>query len=134
MNDGKPKWVVETTEHHLNKDSAKDVALLGLTFKPNIDDLRESPALEIAHELAVRNPDLNWIAVEPNIDSIPEAFAEPNLVWSPTVPKADTLQLIVWLVGHEEFEAMDWSRYANLPVIDTRGSQSRNLKSATEDL
>lgn len=133
VNDEKPKWVIEKTERYLDRDSVKNIALLGLTFKPNIDDLRESPALEIAHELAVRNPGFNWIAVEPNIDSIPEDCREPNLVWTPNVPTAESLQLIVWLVGHEVFESMDWGTYSDLPLIDTRGNRSRNLASSPED-
>lgn len=128
VNDSKPDWVIRATEQQIDRDSPKQVALLGLAFKPNIDDLRESPALRIARQLAFRNPDVEFIAVEPNISTRPVNVVEPNLQWSDNVPSADTLQLIVWLVGHDEFENLPWSKYANLPIIDTRGNRSQNLR------
>lgn len=128
VNSYKPEWVITTTERLLDQETSKKVALLGLTFKPNIDDLRESPALEIAQQLAHRNPEVEFVAVDPNIASTPKGFSSPNLRWSDSVPQAESLQMVVWLVGHDAFESMDWAPYTDLPLFDARGNRSRNLK------
>jgi UDP-N-acetyl-D-mannosaminuronic acid dehydrogenase len=79
VNDAKPEWVIEQVKIKIadflqqNSDKTiKDVivACYGLAFKPDIDDLRESPALEITKKLAEQG--LNILAIEPNIDKLPE--------------------------------------------------------------
>lgn len=125
VNDEKPLWVIEKVEELANQLEAKTIALLGLTFKPNIDDLRESPALLIAQELASRNPDAYYIAVEPNLASAPEHLKGTNIRWSAEAPDPSHLHLVVWLVDHEEFKDIDLGLYADLPVFDARGPKSR---------
>lgn len=72
VNDGKPKWVMEKVSYEVQKLRAAlgrepVVGVLGLAFKPNIDDLRESPALEIAREL--KSLGFKLSVCEPNIES-----------------------------------------------------------------
>jgi UDP-N-acetyl-D-mannosaminuronic acid dehydrogenase len=72
------------------------IAAMGLAFKPNIDDLRESPSLYVARSLKMQNFDV--VAVEPNIDKFDEM---PLLSPEKAVNEAD---IIAFLVGHQEFK------------------------------
>ena len=79
---------------------------MGLAFKPNIDDLRESPALLVTNTLI--NDGFHVLAVEPNVTSH-EAFEIHNM--QDAVKQAD---IIVYLVAHNEFKDIT----VNKPVID----------------
>lgn len=99
VNLAKTEWVIEKIKSHvsaLNKDKTKvKLALLGLSYKPDIDDLRESPALEITKKLIEDGYDT--IVVEPNIHSHPN-FDIKTLDYA--IENAD---LLVVLVPHKEF-------------------------------
>ncbi|MDI9228487.1 UDP-N-acetyl-D-mannosamine dehydrogenase, partial [Serratia bockelmannii] len=82
VNDGKPLWVVDRVKAAVadclaatdKRASEVKIACFGLAFKPNIDDLRESPAVEVAHLIA------EWhvgetLAVEPNVEQLPKSLA-----------------------------------------------------------
>lgn len=125
VNDGKPQWVIEKVEGATDPLSTKAVVLLGMTFKPDIDDLRESPALEIAEKLAIRNPETTYVAVEPNVDAAPIQLEQKNITWCREVPDLSNTQLIVWLVDHKEFKEIDWSALPNVALLDARGDQTR---------
>ncbi|MDL2287853.1 nucleotide sugar dehydrogenase [Oscillospiraceae bacterium OttesenSCG-928-F05] len=64
INDAKPFWVAEQVEKHAPK--GKPVLVLGLTYKPDVDDLRESPSIELCHALKAKG--FTVIACEPNIE------------------------------------------------------------------
>tara|TARA_B100000963_G_scaffold360959_1_gene394084 strand:- start:25077 stop:26342 length:1266 start_codon:yes stop_codon:yes gene_type:complete len=108
INDSKPDWIVEKVKVEIskflseNKETTKNnfkIACYGLAFKPNIDDLRESPALKIAKKLGIIfNGQV--IAVEPNISTY--NANEFELV---SLQKAiDSADIHVFLVGHTEFK------------------------------
>lgn len=106
INDSKPDWVINKINAEIDKLKEQGiakptVALLGLAFKPDIDDLRESPAVNIAQKmLDADNADI--LLVEPNIKKLPEKLAAGNLVSLDTaVEQADVL---VVLVAHDEFK------------------------------
>ena len=105
INDAKPHWVVEKINAEIDQLKSQGVAkptvaLLGLAFKPNIDDLRESPAVEIAELMLERN-DINLVLVEPNINSLPKQLQSGALVTLEYASQnADMLGL---LVNHKEF-------------------------------
>ncbi len=65
VNDLKPKWVVDKIINKANSMKTKKIACLGLAFKPDIDDLRESPAVEVVDSLIDQGFDVS--CVEPNI-------------------------------------------------------------------
>ncbi|WP_141080965.1 nucleotide sugar dehydrogenase, partial [Campylobacter lanienae] len=71
VNDSKPKYVISKIKEKIKDIKNPKIACLGLAFKPNIDDLRESPAVLITEELS-QIPNSQIYAVEPNIKSLPK--------------------------------------------------------------
>ncbi|MCH8561226.1 UDP-N-acetyl-D-mannosamine dehydrogenase [Nesterenkonia sp. DZ6] len=122
-NDAKPEWVLGRIEQAL--ETAGDspaVALLGLAFKANIDDLRESPSLHIAEKLAERAPGAQLLAVEPHIQELPESLAQHSNVRLSDLDEAlERADVVVLLVDHQVFKELPASRLGDATVIDTRG-------------
>ena len=103
VNNYKTEWVIEKIKNAAKKVEEKNgkkakVACMGLAFKPDIDDLRESPALYITRKLKTDGIDV--IAVEPNIKSHSE-FEIMND--EDAIKQAD---VIVYLVAHKEFKGI----------------------------
>lgn len=104
VNDNKPKWVVSKVEQVIEAlgelGRKPKVALLGLAFKPNIDDLRESPAVGIAQALG-QNDNIELLLVEPNIQTLPAHIRAGVLVeLEAALEQAD---VVVELVKHDQF-------------------------------
>ncbi|BCD62067.1 UDP-N-acetyl-D-mannosaminuronic acid dehydrogenase [Nitratiruptor sp. YY08-26] len=104
VNNYKTEWVIEKIKNEVlkfEKENGKlpKIACMGLTFKPDIDDLRESPALYIARRLKAEN--FNIIVVEPNIEECKE-FELVN--YQDAIKEAE---IIVFLVAHKEFKDLD---------------------------
>ena len=119
-NDAKPHFVIEKIIKAADELKRPVIALLGLSFKADIDDLRESPAMQIAEELGKR--DLGQIfAVEPNIHSLPKAIVEAGMELTSLQEAIEKANIIVILVDHTEFKTMDRNQLATKVVIDTRG-------------
>lgn len=128
VNDSKPDWVVDKVKLAVadylqaNPDkTAKDVtiACFGLAFKPDIDDLRESPALAITRRIAATHPGPVW-AVEPNIEALPGSLVE-KVALKPMAQAFGAGNIEVLLVDHKEFNAASPSQLPQAQVIDTRG-------------
>ncbi|EGR1766561.1 UDP-N-acetyl-D-mannosamine dehydrogenase [Vibrio parahaemolyticus] len=124
VNDGKPDWVINKVKLAIaeflqaNPDkTARDVtvACYGLAFKPDIDDLRESPAMAITQKIAEMHAG-RVIAVEPNIDAVPEKLKHVELMDFEVAPKEADIQVL--LVDHKEFKEV---LVTNGLVIDTKG-------------
>jgi len=102
INDFKPEFVINKIKERVKGIENPKVACLGLAFKPNIDDLRESPAINIAKKLAMEG--INILAVEPNIDELPSDFSNiKNISLSSLENAKKNCDLLVILVGHKEF-------------------------------
>jgi UDP-N-acetyl-D-mannosaminuronic acid dehydrogenase len=108
VNDAKPDWVIskvnEAVETYLmtNADAKADeisFAIYGLSFKPDVDDLRSSPALEIARRMATELPG-KIMAVEPNILEAPFGLENVELV---TFDRALAADIHIMLVDHKSF-------------------------------
>lgn len=107
VNDGKPEWVLKKVRDAIAarraagvRESDIRIAVLGLAFKPNIDDLRESPALQIAESLA-RSTDAKLDFVEPNVQALPRTLESGRLLGlDEALAEAD---IVVVLVAHREF-------------------------------
>lgn len=108
VNDHKPEWVVEKIEQQVaalgDLGRKPKVALLGLAFKPNIDDLRESPAVQIAQKLG-ENSAIELLLVEPNIHELPSKLSSGALV-SLEDAKAQA-DVVAELVKHNEFANLE---------------------------
>lgn len=121
VNDEKPDWVLAKVRDAVAA-SGKDrpvVACLGLAFKANIDDLRESPAVAICKALIDSNIG-ELLAVEPHIDQLPRALADGMQLVdvSEALERAD---IVLILVDHQQFRDLGTAAFQNAPVIDTRG-------------
>lgn len=122
INDAKPEWVIDKVLASAYGLDRPTVALLGLAFKPNIDDLRESPALAIAAKLADRMPDAKLLAVEPHVSSLPKALAGRDNVELAEVRDALTrADVAVVLVDHDQFKSLEPGSFGDAVVIDTKG-------------
>jgi UDP-N-acetyl-D-mannosaminuronic acid dehydrogenase len=103
INDGKPIYVIDKVKEAIKNIKNPKIACLGLAFKPNIDDLRESPALKITEELA--NEGYEILAVEPNIKELPDNLKKKENVKLVLLEEAlREADVIVILVKHKEFE------------------------------
>lgn len=110
VNNHKTEWVIDkivraAADVESRLDRKPRIACMGLAFKPDIDDLRESPALEISLALIEAGHDV--IAVEPNIEE------HPQLQLMSIVNATAQADVFAFLVKHREF--VDW---ANLPALD----------------
>ena len=124
VNDSKPLFVlnkVNQAVQAIGKDTSElSIACLGLAFKPDIDDLRESPALSIARKIGAIGFSSIFL-VEPNIDRIPSGFDSDNIELIGLERAIKSADIIVLLVDHASFKSMDLSLLSGKQVIDTRG-------------
>jgi UDP-N-acetyl-D-mannosaminuronic acid dehydrogenase len=100
VNNHKTEWVIEKIVEAASDAEARlgrrpRIACMGLAFKPDIDDLRESPALEIAGKLAQAGHDI--VAVEPNITE------HPHLPIAPLDEASESCDVFAFLVKHKSF-------------------------------
>ncbi|PIJ50769.1 UDP-N-acetyl-D-mannosamine dehydrogenase [Erwinia sp. OLTSP20] len=127
VNDSKPAWVIEQVKKTLAECLAATnrragditIACFGLAFKPDIDDLRESPAMTIAWQIA------DWhrgttLVVEPNIEALPSQLASrATLVTAQqAIAGAD---ILVMLVDHTAFRNLDVRTTDRRWLVDTKG-------------
>ena len=102
-NDGKPLYVISKVKEAVTGVKNPKIACLGLAFKPDIDDLRESPALEITKMLS-DNAEFNILAVEPNVTTLPKVLENRKNVELTSLENAlENADVIVVLVKHKEF-------------------------------
>jgi len=102
INDAQPAFIADLVDQAVGGVAGKTIAFLGLAFKPNVDDLRESPAVELAHDLETRGAKV--LAYEP---FKPEAGL-PGITQVNTL--ADALaeaDLVLLAVAHDQFKALD---------------------------
>ena len=101
VNDDKPNFVIKKIKERVKGISQPKIACLGLAFKPDIDDLRESPALDIVARLA--NEKYQILAVEPNIKELPLRLQDKNVSLVCLNQALEEADIVVILVKHKEF-------------------------------
>jgi UDP-N-acetyl-D-mannosaminuronic acid dehydrogenase len=98
------------------------IACLGLSFKANIDDVRESPAMEIVRRIALLEPDAEILVAAPHKNVLPQALATlPNIRLVETAAAIEAAQVVVLLVDHDKFRDIERASLEGKRLIDTRG-------------
>jgi UDP-N-acetyl-D-mannosaminuronic acid dehydrogenase len=126
VNDSKPGVVLDQVRafvDQVKKDGVNrpGVACLGLAFKADIDDIRESPALAITEQVAGWG-DCDVLVAEPHLDDLPGSLSGRNHVSMTSAPDAVARSNIVaLLVNHRQFYQIDRESLAGKKVVDTRG-------------
>lgn len=127
VNDGKPVWVIDQvkaavadclTETGKRANEIK-IACFGLAFKPNIDDLRESPAMNITKQVADWHSGTTF-AVEPNIHELPTKLKGITELVSTEQALKDA-DIVLMLVDHQQFKAIPSSKVTQKWIVDTKG-------------
>lgn len=118
VNNLKPVWCAEKVrraiyDFQLNQHRTPTVALMGLAFKPNIDDLRESPASAIVSRLMQFGRNAQLLVVEPNVKE------HKNFKLTPYKEAYETADIVVFLVNHREFATLNYRK--DVEVLDFCG-------------
>jgi len=125
VNNQKPNFVLNKIEEAVNligkKKSEINIACFGLSFKPNIDDLRESPALKIAKKVSKMGFFRCYI-VEPHINELNKYLTELSDYKLVDYQYAfHEAEILVLLVDHDIFKIIDKTFLVNKQIVDTRG-------------
>jgi|TARA_R110002012_G_scaffold8145_2_gene37698 UDP-N-acetyl-D-mannosaminuronic acid dehydrogenase len=124
VNDSKPQWVINKIKIAVSdflqanpSKTSKDVviACYGLAFKPDIDDLRESPSMYIAEQIIAMHNGTVFL-VEPNIETLPHNLQGHSLVSVDRAFNGADIHLL--LVDHQELKSQKPSRGL---IVDTKG-------------
>jgi UDP-N-acetyl-D-mannosaminuronic acid dehydrogenase len=120
VNLAKTDHVVAKASDLIDRFPGEDAACLGLAFKPNIDDFRESPAVEVAHRLARRyGPRVKL--VEPYARALPMEFAGTEAELIDIDSAIERCGIFIVLVDHDVFKSVPLDERAGKAVYDTRG-------------
>ncbi len=124
VNDAKPDFVLEKIKQAVEATgksaSELSIACLGLAFKPDIDDLRESPAMKIAKQIGQMGFSRQYL-VEPNIQTLPPDFDLQVAVLADFEEALEMAEIVVLLVDHAPFRGFNLEMLSGKQVVDTRG-------------
>lgn len=122
VNDSKPELVLSKVLERADRFKEPVVAALGIAFKANIDDLRESPSRSIANRLADRLEGGTVLVVEPNIDELPGDLADRDNVELADLDDAvERADIVLLMVDHDPFKTFDREKLQEKIVVDTKG-------------
>lgn len=122
-NDAKPHWVVEQVRKELDrKGNGARVAALGLAFKADIDDLRESPSVQIVEQLAAKFSGTQVLVAEPHVEQLPASLrGYDNISLQGTEDAVRQADVVLLLVDHAAFKELDRELLEGKALVDTRG-------------
>ena len=121
VNDGKPNYVLDKVKAKAERFKNPRIACFGLAFKADIDDLRESPALQIVEQLAKEQVG-ELLVVEPHIHELPATLQQSaNTQLLDTESALAEADILLGLVDHNEFKEIDQDLLKEKIVIDLRG-------------
>lgn len=123
VNDGKPHWVVEKITVLAARFKSPSIACLGLAFKADVDDLRESPSLHIVEALAAQ-PSVTLLVDEPNINELPASLRLSNVRKMSAEEAIRGADIVLLLVNHHRYKEIDRQLLQTKVVFDTRGTWS----------
>ena len=127
VNDAKPQWVLDQVKTALadcltqtgKRASEVTIACFGLAFKPDIDDLRESPAVGVTQKIAEWHSGKTWV-VEPHIEQLADSLAD-NAELVPCEQALAQADILVMLVDHRAFRAINAADVQQNWIVDTKG-------------
>jgi UDP-N-acetyl-D-mannosaminuronic acid dehydrogenase len=124
VNDNKPKHIINQINTVARSiapiNDGINIACLGLSFKADIDDLRESPAVNIVKSLICSKFNRIYL-VEPHISKIPEDMSVDFVKLVPMREGIEKSDIVIILVDHSEFKSIDKKLLTGKNIIDTRG-------------
>ncbi|MGO2181136.1 MAG: UDP-N-acetyl-D-mannosamine dehydrogenase [Pseudoalteromonas nigrifaciens] len=120
VNDSKPHYVLKQIIEAVEQFKKPVVACLGIAFKADIDDLRESPALDITKMLAEKNV-AKVLVVEPNITQLPESLTVLGVELVSLEDALEQCNTLAVLVDHKPFKAISPELVAKKVIVDSRG-------------
>ncbi|WP_288487474.1 UDP-N-acetyl-D-mannosamine dehydrogenase [uncultured Novosphingobium sp.] len=120
VNDGKMHHVIRKADELVASHPGAKIACLGLAFKANIDDFRESPARFVAARLARKYGERVHI-VEPYASDLPLEFTDTGAVQIDVDEALETCDILIVLVDHDVFRVVPLAERADKLVYDTRG-------------
>ncbi len=126
VNDAKPLFVIGQIRACAERFKEPVVACLGLSYKPDVDDLRESPAVAIVTELA-RGGQQRIIVADPNLRRLPPQLAElPNVALCDTLEAVRQADIVAVLVAHSPFRRIPREELLRRVIIDATGLTHRS--------
>ena len=120
VNDHKPHYIIEKIKAAAVKFKNPKIACLGLAFKADIDDLRESPSVEIVQHLKEMKLGELYV-VEPHVSELPKNLVGENVNFADAHDALAEADIVLLLVNHHAFKDIDRGALADKVVIDTRG-------------
>lgn len=119
VNDARPGVIVTRVLEAAQQAGSRSVALLGLSYKPDVDDLRESPAMGIAMRLAAEP--LELYLSEPHIKALPENLAQTGARFCDALSAISKADIVLVLVAHQSFRYINPAAMQDKVLIDTVG-------------
>jgi UDP-N-acetyl-D-mannosaminuronic acid dehydrogenase len=120
VNDSKPRHIIGRIRACAERFKEPVIACLGLAFKADVDDLRESPAMEITHHLAAEHVG-RILAVEPHVKTLPRELTGLGVELVSLESAVVRADVLVLLVNHREFVQFNRRKLEGKAIIDTRG-------------
>lgn len=126
VNDAKPDHVLEQVRRHMTGFERPVIACLGLSYKPNVDDLRQSPALKIVEALAHEEAEL--LVIDPHVRTLPPALANLDNLRQGNLGDVGSADIVLVLVAHKEFARLDPEIIEKRTTIDAVGLRKGNAR------
>ena len=125
VNDSKPVWVAGQIIRHADRFKSPTVGLFGIAYKPDVEDVRESPSLEIVNLLA-KHSNIKLMVCDPMVKDPPVGLRGINTVRFGSIDETcDQSDIVAFLVGHRQFRQLHPNRFLNKIVVDAIGLLSR---------
>ena len=125
LNSGRPRQVVRKVLDVVAKGGVSSIGCFGLSYKPNVDDYRESPAVEVldylAKELQLAGAKIDFRVVEPYTTELPHEVRDARGLRLTTLEDGLQADLLLMLVDHQVFHDVPASKLAGKRILDTRG-------------
>lgn len=121
INDAKPHWVARQIIQHADRFKNPIVGCFGATYKPDVEDLRESPSLEVIKLLSAHG-DIRVIVCDPMVKELPRELSGVNNISMASIDETcHQSDIAALLVGHRQFQQINPNRFLNKIVVDTIG-------------